>query len=149
MAKMAATTAATTFAGSRLSAWPNSAATTTCTANAALTPSRTARAGYRVVSTRVATSVLSGSSTAKTSANAVAKARNSADNSWHTPFRDDGIAVRKGTPGDCWCELFRSVRAELSFVVQQDEYRCTVIFIFLSLSGVRDGKYVVLSLLLI
>ena len=70
-AKSAAATSATGRSGSRDSRWPAPTATAHCTPNAATTPSHTGSGGYRVLSTRVATNVLSGSSTGMIKMNAV------------------------------------------------------------------------------
>src|SRR6266567_3609711 len=72
-ANSAATSASTARCGSSLSKPPAVTATTHCTPNAQATPSSTGRGRYLVDNTRVATSVLSGSSTSKMAPNAMAK----------------------------------------------------------------------------
>src|SRR5690606_21586109 len=70
VANRAAASSRTGVAGSSATRLPASTATAQCTANALATANHTGKGRYRVVSTRVATKVLSGNSTGAIATNA-------------------------------------------------------------------------------
>jgi hypothetical protein len=98
-----ATTAVTRVSGNNVRTLPKATAITACSANAVQTPARTGKARKRVVRTRVATIVLSGSSTANTSANVLARASSAVDIEDARPFHfhDKGDSDKYLVHGNC------------------------------------------------